>query len=77
MVSCVGGYAGVFDMSGNVWEWTNSCDDNEMLAPNEQECRQRGGSYFSDGPTSRCGIDSVRARDFRNINLGIRCCSAG
>jgi formylglycine-generating enzyme required for sulfatase activity len=77
LLTCEGGYPGVFDMSGNVWEWTNSCDDDGMLAPNEQMCRQRGGSYFSTDVTSRCGSDSLKARSHRNVNLGIRCCSAG
>lgn len=26
--TCEGGYAGVFDLSGNVAEWINSCDDS-------------------------------------------------
>jgi sulfatase modifying factor 1 len=73
----VGGYAGIFDMSGNVFEWSNTCNVDDMLPDNQQECRQHGGSYFSDGPTSRCGIDSVRPRDYRNINLGFRCCGPG
>ncbi|MFV8754252.1 formylglycine-generating enzyme family protein [Nannocystaceae bacterium ST9] len=74
LMTCVGGYAGIFDMSGNVWEWENSCDADPMVAVEDQECRQRGGSFYSNGPTLRCGIDSVRARNFRNNNLGIRCC---
>jgi sulfatase modifying factor 1 len=77
LLTCEGGYPGVFDMSGNVWEWANSCDDNPMVPDNEQECRQHGGSYFSDSMTARCGIDSVRQRDYRNLNLGIRCCAEG
>lgn len=75
LAGCEGGYADLFDMSGNVWEWTNACDDDNMVPANEQECRRRGGSYFSDGPTLRCGIDSMRPRDFRNANNGFRCCA--
>ncbi|PRQ01278.1 formylglycine-generating enzyme family protein [Enhygromyxa salina] len=74
LAECEGGFADLFDMSGNVWEWTNACDNDPMLQPNEQECRRRGGSYFSDGPTTRCGIDSVRPRETRNTSVGFRCC---
>jgi formylglycine-generating enzyme required for sulfatase activity len=74
LAACEGGLTGLFDMSGNVWEWTNACKFDAMMPSNLQECRRRGGSYFSDGPTSRCGIDSVRPRDLRNNNVGFRCC---
>ena len=66
--SCEGGLAGLFDMSGNVWEWTNACEDND--------CR-RGGSMYSDGNTSRCGIDSLRPRNLRDESQGFRCCAGG
>ncbi|KIG12951.1 hypothetical protein DB30_00907 [Enhygromyxa salina] len=75
IASCEGGYAGLFDMSGNVWEWTNACDNDPMVPVDQQECRRRGGSYFSAGATTRCGIDSVRPRNQRNSSVGFRCCN--
>ncbi|NVB36890.1 SUMF1/EgtB/PvdO family nonheme iron enzyme [Pseudenhygromyxa sp. WMMC2535] len=73
LADCEGGVDGLFDMSGNVWEWTSSCAE-EDVPDEEQECRRRGGSYFSDGPTVRCAIDSLRPRNLRASSLGMRCC---
>jgi hypothetical protein len=39
-----GPYAGVFDLSGNVGEWEDSCTGYEGL---RDSCRVRGGSYVS------------------------------
>lgn len=74
LMACGGGYAGLHDLSGNVWEWENACDTDPMIPVEDRECRRRGGSYFSDGPTLRCAVSSLRARNFRDNNLGIRCC---
>jgi formylglycine-generating enzyme required for sulfatase activity len=75
---CVGGYPGIHDMSGNVWEWENSCaDDTSPTA----SCNMRGGSYFEGNiGVLRCdNNNSGTPQNNRNAalsNIGIRCCSA-
>ncbi len=61
-------------MSGNVWEWTNACEALDV-AEDEQLCRRRGGSYTSEPNNLRCAVSSLRARDYRFSNTGIRCCA--
>ncbi len=75
--ACEGGLTDLFDMSGNVWEWTNTCLADPMLDDIEQNCRRRGGSWFSTSFVLRCAVDSVRTRGYRADNTGIRCCDAG
>ena len=73
---CAGGASSrIFDMSGNVFEWTNSCDA-ELVADEEQQCRRRGGSYLSEDFVLRCEAGSTRERSYRYPNTGIRCCAS-
>jgi formylglycine-generating enzyme required for sulfatase activity len=63
-------YAGVHDLSGNVWEWEDSCGAGGCFA--------RGGSYTFYQPYLACGgIDSVAVatRTFSLAYVGFRCCS--
>jgi formylglycine-generating enzyme len=70
---CEGGVAGLFDMSGNVWEWTDACEQPEGDA--NTQCRRRGGSRYSDADNLRCGVNSRRARGERDNAVGFRCCT--
>jgi formylglycine-generating enzyme required for sulfatase activity len=71
---------GLYDMAGNVLEWTCSLYDKELLAPiqrcqepvGEQELVVRGGSW-SDEPRNVRSADRHRSRfDFQDYFLGFR-----
>lgn len=68
--SCIGGYPGLYDMSGNAREWQDACDG----AASDSSCRVRGGGY-TDGMTAlRCDADLAIPRLTRAANVGFRCC---
>ena len=48
--SSVGGYEGVYDLTGNVWEWEDSC---EQYAEDSNICHLRGGSFVDDSDSLR------------------------
>ena len=72
---CTGGFPGLFDMSGNVEEWEDSCDG-------QGHCNTRGGSAWDERYTKdhkevfSCGVtfgdDWI---DERYEDVGFRCCS--
>jgi sulfatase modifying factor 1 len=69
---CVGGFAGLHDMSGNVSEWENSCVEQDG---GPGRCSWRGGSYAdNDASALRCASTLTGPRTLSAPGMGIRCC---
>jgi formylglycine-generating enzyme required for sulfatase activity len=69
--SSVDGYRAVFDLSGNVWEWEDSCSSVEADA----SCRYRGGSTYTHYDNPRCDDNRYTDRSSTWEYRGFRCCS--
>jgi len=70
--SSVPGYEGVYDLSGNVMEWEDSCDGVGQSAL----CRVRDASFgFGVRGYLRCDFGDYANRNFLRNDLGFRCCS--
>ncbi len=70
--NCQGGYDGLFDMSGNVWEWEDACDAE---TGETDKCRRRGGSVFNMPSSLDCQSSTDQARGTGTSNVGFRCCA--
>lgn len=77
---CEGGYAGLFDMVGNVEEWEDAC---ELTGdPAGDNCLLRGGAFWADDSTpdrdyAQCWSSFERRpdRSAASHDWGFRCCS--
>jgi formylglycine-generating enzyme required for sulfatase activity len=68
---CVGGFAGLFDMSGNVIEWEDSCTE-----AGGDYCALRGGHFADTAPEAlECATNRVQDRETADQKDGFRCCS--
>ncbi|HEY2511680.1 MAG TPA: SUMF1/EgtB/PvdO family nonheme iron enzyme [Polyangiaceae bacterium] len=79
LASCAGGYdGGLFDMSGNLLEWEDSCDTNgDDAGPplgHANFCHTRGGSYSDNSGGLRCDEGVLYTRESPAANVGFRCC---
>lgn len=68
--SCVGGFPGLDDMSGNVWEWNDTCDSNDPGA----FCHAVGGGFDSTPTELECLGERNWVRTSSAANIGFRCC---
>ena len=72
---------GLYDMSGNVWEWTcsawaNPYDGAEQRCVSNSDAKSarvvRGGSWYVISRNARAAIRSYFVPEFRYFNLGLR-----
>jgi formylglycine-generating enzyme required for sulfatase activity len=79
--TCQGGYPGIFDMSGNVIEWEDSCTptptspDAGDTSGASDFCNVRGGSFLSTGSQITCDLGILVQRWGGGNDNGFRCCS--
>jgi formylglycine-generating enzyme required for sulfatase activity len=64
-------YSGVYDLSGNVQEWEDSCDGAGEFAL----CNLRGGSVHHSDYDLTCAIGVAISRNYAGHYTGFRCCS--
>ena len=69
--SCEGGFSGLFDMSGNVYEWIDACDDTS----GEGSCVVAGGSFQVGTDRGLACGEGRLSRASRYSDVGFRCCS--
>jgi formylglycine-generating enzyme required for sulfatase activity len=65
--TCPGGFEGLFNMSGNAWEWTRVC----TIEDGDDGCVVRGGGCDSD---IRCETKMDRSRNHTDTDIAFRCC---
>jgi formylglycine-generating enzyme required for sulfatase activity len=85
--TCEGGVPGLYDLSGNLLEWTNSCAPGLAGQPQTDSCALRGGSFNFTGNAVLCTSIEGRERvkpeqkgtdDTNGLYysaFGFRCCS--
>ena len=69
--NCIGGFPGIYDMTGNAREWIDSCAGD---TDNSDNCVIMGGDYSEDHNGSVCTQNVTHNRDYNDDSTGFRCC---
>lgn len=72
---CEGGFPGLLDMLGNVWEWVDRCDPPGDAGAGEEQCSFAGGGYQQSHRTTGCDVLGTGERSYIHPDLGFRCCA--
>ncbi len=74
--TCAGGPQGdIYQLSGNVAEWEDSCEPSSDAGTGETEkCLVRGGGFLSTAQDLRCDAKRELARNTQLPDIGFRCC---
>ena len=83
LASCEGGYPGLFDMTGNVSEFIDSCFSSPdpgcgTTGPECDVCLLVGGGFLSGadgGANIACGYANQVYRQSHYVDNGLRCCA--
>jgi len=70
---CEGGVPGLFDMSGNAWEWLDDCEQQSSTG-SDDSCPPVGGSFSSELTGSTCTDSTGFFRKQVAGDTGFRCC---
>jgi len=63
---------GIYDLSGNVWEWTSSRYE-KPLQDNKDYFILKGGSWYYSKENCKVESRRIEAGDFVAIDIGFRC----
>lgn len=67
-----GAYAGVYDLSGNVYEWIDACEAYEGFLDG---CATKGGGFATNPYGTACANEDGGERHATGEAIGFRCCS--
>lgn len=73
--ACEGGYPGLYNTIGNVWEWIDQTSTLSDAGRNKDIVHFMGGAYGQTAEGTRCNFYNGLTREYRAIDVGVRCCA--